>query len=71
MIYREGGFIDPYEGPLAALITYDAEKQKAILQIKDRPGQTGKALAVGGVSGEGAKRFYDRLNHYFFGYDRN
>lgn len=70
MIWREGGFIDPHEGCLAARITYDAEKQRAVLEIKDRPGKHGRVLAMTVVSGPGAERFYVRTTNYYLGHDR-
>lgn len=69
MIRKEGSFIDLHEGSLAALITYDADKQMAVVQIKDKPGRHGKVLATRGVSGPGAERFYIRTTNYYFGHD--
>lgn len=70
MIWREGVFIDLHEGILAARITYDAQKQRAVLEIKDKPGRHGKVLATGGVSGPGAEKFYLRTTNYYLGHDR-
>lgn len=70
MIYMEGCFIDPHEGILTARITCDTQKQRAVLEIKDKPGRYGKVLAKAGVSGPGAERFYIRTTNYYFGHDR-
>lgn len=68
MIYKEGGCIDVRHGGVWVRIEYDGEQDQALVVIKDRQG--GRRLAVNGCSGPMAKRFYDRLNVYFFGYDR-
>lgn len=67
MIYREGGCVDPYYGTIWVRLEYDAERQRSSVEIWERKG--GRRLAMNGSCGSGAKRFYDRLNVYFFGYE--
>lgn len=65
MIYREGGCLDPQYGVIWVRLEYDGRRECSSVEIRDRKG--GRRLAVSGCSGPMAKRFYDRLNVYFFG----
>lgn len=68
MIWKEGGCIDEQHGSVWVRLTYNDKKQDTIVEIRDR--KDGKRLALNGLTGPGAKRYYDRLNLYFFGDDR-
>lgn len=65
MIYREGGCMDIHHGMVWVRLEYDAKRQCSSVEIRERKG--GRRLAMNGSCGSGAKRFYDRLNVYFFG----
>lgn len=67
MITKEGGCIDAQHGTVWVKLEYDWKRNKAVAVIWDKPG--GRRLAINGVSGPGVKKFYDRLNIYFFGHD--
>lgn len=67
MIYREGGCMDPQHGMIWVRIEYDGKRECSSVEIRDKKG--GRRLAVNGSCGRMAKRFYDRLNVYFFGYE--
>lgn len=67
MIYREGGCMDAQHDTVWVRLEYDEERNRARIEIKDKQG--GRRLAVNGCSGLMARRFYDRLNVYFFGHD--
>lgn len=65
MIYREGGCLDSRYGSVWIRLEYDGKRERSLAEIRDRKG--GRRLAVNGCCGPMAKRFYDRLNVYFFG----
>lgn len=65
MIYREGGCMDIHHDMIWVRLEYDAKRQRSSVEIRERKG--GRRLAMNGSCGSGAKRFYDRLNVYFFG----
>ncbi|MEG2276648.1 MAG: hypothetical protein RSA53_05365 [Odoribacter sp.] len=67
MIYREGGCIDCQYETIWVKLEYDEQRNRAAVIIRDK--KEGRQLAVNGCCGEMAKRFYDRLNVYFFGYE--
>lgn len=67
MIYREGGCLDPQYGMIWVRLEYDGRRECSSVEIRERKG--GRRLAMNGSCGKGAKKFYDRLNVYFFGYE--
>ncbi len=67
MIYKEGGCLDELNDFIWVRIEYDGTKDESRVCIRDRCG--GRLLAAKGCRGRFAKRFYDSLNVYFFGYE--
>ncbi len=67
MIYREGGCLDELHGFIWVRLEYDGYRNEGRVCIRNRKG--GRLLARCGCMGPLAKRFYDRLNVYFFGYE--
>lgn len=67
MIYKEGGCLDERYDSIWVRLEYDASRESATVEIRDR--KEGRRLAVNGCCGLGAKNFYDRLNLYFFGHE--
>lgn len=67
MICREGGCLDGLHDFVWVRLEYDEKRNKSRVCIRNRKG--GRLLAANGCCGRFAKRFYDRLNVYFFGYE--
>lgn len=67
MIWREGGCLDGLRGSVWVRLEYDGCRNAARVWIRD--GYGGMLLVMCGCAGSSAKRFYDRLNVYFFGYE--
>jgi hypothetical protein len=65
MVTIEGGVIDCRRDQTWVILTYDKERERATLTLKEN--KHGKVLCRGGIDGSRAGRFFERLNVYYFG----